>query len=283
MENKRYSVVSMHPYTKCDMNCVFCYKAKSNPKDEKSESFWLDMIPYVKQLSNQIALGGGEPFMNVKFINKMAKKSAENEVLFNITTNGKKLMSMADSELRSALENVTMVSISYDDYKIQSKTDHDNYIALVKRIKNLTTCQVGSNLLINNDMFKQHGKGLYNTVELLFKGGVDRVFTLHPKNMAGAPKILDFKAVYTMLTMKFKHFYVDDLTKQIIQEGSYGNWKNACHYGKDLISINELGYVGGCSFDNNDKAIFKIEQPSDLLKVAQIKTVDRFDCPYLVK
>jgi hypothetical protein len=132
-------------------------------------------------------------------------------------------------------------------------------------------------------MFKEQGKVLYNTVDLLFRGGVDRVFALMPKNMAGAPKILDFKPVYTLLTMKFKHFYVDDLTKQIIQEDSYSNWKNACHYGKDLISINELGFVNGCSFDPNDKAILKIEKPSDLLKVAKIKTVDRFDYPYLIK
>lgn len=283
MENKRYSVVSMHPYTACDMGCPFCYKTKSDKSMEKPESFWLDMIPYVKQLSNQIALGGGEPFMNVSFINKMAIRCAENKVLFNVTSNGRKLMAMADSELRNALEGITMVSISYDDYKIKTKAEQDNYMALVKRIKTLTECQVGSNLLVNNNMFKEGGKVLYNTVKLLFEGGVDRVFALHPKNMAGAPKILDFKAIYTLLTMKFKHFYVDDLTKQIIQEGQYSNWKTACHYGKDLISINELGYVGGCSFDPNDKAIFKIEEPSDILKVPKIKTIDRFNCPYLIK
>jgi MoaA/NifB/PqqE/SkfB family radical SAM enzyme len=285
IKQKRYEVVSLHPFTECNMDppCPFCYKMKSDKSLEKPESFWLDMIPYVKQISNQIAMGGGEPFMNVGFINRFAKKCRFEQVIFNVTTNGKKLMSMTDSELRSALKGITMISISYDDYKIKNKKDQEAYFNLLRRVKQQTSVQVGSNLLINNNMFKDNGKGLYNTVNLLFKGGVDRVFCLYPKNMPNAPDILKFKEVYTLLTMKYKHFYVDDLTKMILQEGKYKDWKNACHYGKNLISINELGLVTACSFCPNSEALLKIEKPKDLLKVEKIKTQDRFNCPYLIK
>jgi len=212
----------------------------------------------------------------------MAKRCKKQGLLFNVTSNGRLLMAIGDKELKETLKDITMLSISYDDYKVQTKQDQDNYLNLVKRIKSLTKTQVGANLLINQKMFERGGRGLIETVDLLFRGGVDRVFYLGLKNMP-LPDILKFKHLYALLTMKYKHFYVDDMQKMVLQEGSYGNWKHSCHFGKDLISIDETGRVYGCSFCPQNEALIKIEKPSDLMKITKVKVCERFNCPYLIK
>ena len=284
-KEKKYKVISLHPFTACNMNCPFCYKTKSDKSMEKPEQFWLDLIPYIGKFTGQIAMGGGEPFMEPNFVKKMGAGTKNNNVLFNITSNGRLLMGMSDEELKDVLKDVTMISLSFDDYKVANKKDLSNYLKLVKRINGLTGCRVGANLLINQKMFEKGGRGLIETVNLLFGGGVERVFALFPKNMLTAPDILKFKAIYMLLTMKYKHFYVDDTTKMIIQENNYHNWKKSCHFGKDLISINELGEIFGCSFDDGKKecVMLKLEKPSDLMKLNKIKVCERFDCPYIAR
>ena len=284
MKDKPYKVISIHPRTNCDMSpkCPFCYKLCSDKKDEKPDQFWYDLIPYIAKLTGQVAAGGGEYFMNLDFAKEMAKRCKKAGLLFNVTSNGRRLMAMGDKELKQTLKDITMLSISYDNYKVQTKQDRDNYFALVKRIKTLTKTQVGSNLLIDQKMFEKAGRGLVDTVDLLFAQGIDRVFCLGLKNMP-IPDILSFKHLYMLLTMKYKHFYVDDCQKMVLQEKSYGNWKHSCHYGKDLISIDETGRAYGCSFCPRNEALLKIEKPSDLMKITKVKVCERFNCPYLIK
>lgn len=56
-EDKRFKVVSIHYTTECPMNCPFCYKQKVSKDKEKPREFWLELVPYLKTLTNQIALG----------------------------------------------------------------------------------------------------------------------------------------------------------------------------------------------------------------------------------
>ena len=63
----------------------------------------------------------------------------------------------------------------------------------------------------------------------------------------------------------------------------YSNWKTPCHYGKDIISISETGSVCGCSFDKDDISLLKLDNPSDILKIKDIKIKERYLCPYLNK
>ena len=129
-------------------------------------------------------------------------------------------MPLKDNELKSVLKDITMVSLSYDNHKIQTKEDLDNYLKLVGRIKKLTKTQVGTNLLVDEEMFK---KGNFiNLVDMLFKKGISRIFALCPKNIP-CPDILKNKFQYLYLTNKHKHFYTDDLTKMIIEECKYKN------------------------------------------------------------
>ncbi len=247
MEKKKYSVVSIHYTTECNMNCPFCYKKKSCKADEKPRDFWYSLVPKIKEISNQIALGGGEPFINIPFVEEFGRVCKKNGVILNVTSNGRLLMGLGDSELKRALENITLISLSFDNHKVKTIKDLDNYKMLVKRIKKHTDCQVGSNLLINQEMFKDEAQGFKMAVEMLFKEGIDRVFALCPKNIK-CPDILKFKTIYQYLTIKYPHFYVDDLTKMILNEDKYSGWGNKCHKGRDLISINERGGVSSCSF-----------------------------------
>jgi len=277
---KRFKVISIHYTTACNMDCPFCYKSKSNRKDDKPLQFWYDLVPYISKLSDQIALGGGEPFTNIPFVKNLGKICKKNRVLLNVTSNGRLIMGLNGKELKEILKNITMISLSFDDYKIQTKENLDNYINLVKKIKKHTKCQVGSNLLINEKMFGKNGLGFKKVVDTLFKMGCDRVFALCPKNIP-CPDILKFKLIYQMLSIRYEHFFVDDLSKMILEEGKYFNWCKSCHYFQDIISISEKGQITGCSFDGEDKSLLELKKPKDILKIKNIKVKDRFDCPYL--
>ena len=273
---KKFKVISMHYTTECNLNCPFCYKKRADKKEEKPLKFWYDLIPYASRLTNQIALGGGEPFTNINFIKKFGGICKKNNVLFNVTSNGKLLISLTDKEIKEIFKNITMVSLSFDEYKVSNKQDLINYINLVKRIKKLTKSQVGSNLLVKDfDNFK-----FVKIVNMLFKVGIDRIFALCPKNISS--NILVLKDAYTYLTLKYPNFYVDDLTRQILEENKYKNWCKECHYFKDIISINEKGFITGCSFDDESKALLRLKNPEDILKIKKINGEKRFSCPYLV-
>jgi hypothetical protein len=93
------------------------------------------------------------------------------------------------------------------------------------------------------------------------------------------PDILEKKHYFELLTTKYTNFFVDDLTYKILDEKKYSNWSKPCHYGKDIISINERGQISGCSFSDDYK--LTVEKPRDILKINDICFKDRYNCPYL--
>jgi hypothetical protein len=167
-----------------------------------------------------------------------------------------------------------MTSVSFDKEKYYKWRDGNEFLDTCKRLKGYTL--VGCNLLTDEDLFKDGY--LIKLVDRFFDKGFDRVFSLYPKNLQG-PDILDKKHYYEFLTTKYPDFYVDDLTYKIIDEEKYENWSKPCHYGKDIISINEKGQVSGCSFSDDYK--LTLEKASDILKVNDVCFEDRFTCPYL--
>ncbi len=283
-KSKKYNVISLHPYLNgCNLSCPFCYVDKIKTKDTKPRKFWFDLIPYISQLTNQVALGSsGEPFMDIPFVKKFAGECKKNGLICNVTSNGRLLIDLDDWNLKDTLKDITMVSLSFDDYKVKTQKDLQNYIGLVKRIKKVTKCQVGSNLLINKKMFENSGKCFKQLVDNLFKIGCDRVFALCPKNIL-CPDILKFKLVYQILSIKHKHFYIDDCSKMILEENKYSDWDKPCHYGKGLVSINESGIITGCSFDFSRLGLLKLDKPKDILQITKIKPKERFSCPYLIR
>jgi len=252
------------------LNCPFCYR----PKNQKGKplKFFKDLIPYIAELSPQVAVGGGEPFLYPKFIKSFSKDCKKFNLLCNVTTNGTQPMP------KDVIKNIEMISVSLDREKRPWSTDlikfRNTILDLNKSVR--TGCNY---LLEKRDL--EYPKEYLARLLWLYEGcKVERVFALYPKNWKFLD-ILKMKPIYYAPTFKWKHFYVDDLTNMILTENRYKNWKHPCHYGKDLISISEQGYVTGCSFDSKDKALLKLEKPEDLMNIRKIKVKERFSCPYL--
>jgi len=276
---KMFKVVSIHPTNVCNLNCSFCYKGKGDI--EPDEKFWCKMPKYLKEITNQVAMGGGEIFLFPEFIKKFSKRCIDNDLICNITSNGRPLMKMSDKLLKKILSNIKMVSISFDKEKIKTSEDLTNYMNLVNRIKKLTKCEVGCNLLVDSNMFEKEGLVLYRLVNYLFKiVGVDRIFALSLKNYP-CPDILKHKDIYKALSMKYRNFFVDDLSRMIIDNNSYEDWKVPCHRGLDMISIQENGGISTCSFA---KSFTYLKEPKDLLSIEIPKEeMGVSSCPFLVK
>lgn len=284
---KRFKVIAIHPDTGgCDLNCSFCYKKVKIPAGKKlfkDEQFWIDIVPFLATLTDQVAVGAnGEPFMNIPFVQRISKVCTDNGITCNVTTNGRKLMAMSECMLKQSLMNVKVISISYDKEKITGLSDYKKFKELVDRIKRNSKCEVGCNLLMDTELFKDSGRGFIELVSRLFKDArVDRVFALHPKNFY-LGDITKQKFLFAYLTNKFDKFFADDLTREILAQG-YNNWKQQCHYGENIISIDEYGNICGCSFDQPKDSLFTINKPKDLEIFNSFKIGKRYECPYLVK
>jgi MoaA/NifB/PqqE/SkfB family radical SAM enzyme len=265
-------VVSLHFTNECNGNCPFCYREKG--KETMDEELLLDLPRYLKDVTDQIALGGGEPTLHPDLVQRFAQECKDYDLICNVTTNGFLFKEWNDEKIGDFCENLTMASVSLDREKTWHWKNGDEYLQTCKKVKK--HAQVGCNLLIDENVMESDN--FIKITDILFDKGLDRIFALYPKNIRG-PDILPKKHHYEYLTTKYEKFYVDDLTFKILDEGKYENWKKPCHYGKDIVSIDEKGRVSGCSFCNDYK--LKLEKPSDVLKIPEIHFEDRFACPYL--
>ena len=269
-----FEVAAIHFTRDCNLNCSFCYRSHEKVKELPHE-FWYGIVPHLKTLNiPQIALGGGEPMLYPDFIKKLGEVCSREKMILNITSNGTLFQNYSKAKLKRILGNVTMISLSLDREKVKGKVEFEQYTKNVKMLKSIGV-QVGSNLLVDEITLNK----LITIVNKLFAIGIDRVFTLCPKNVM-IPDLLKARIKYVYLTAKYPKFYVDDLTNSILLENKYSKWKRPCHYGK-IISIDEQGFVKGCSFDH--KFVLKLKEPSDILKIKNVRFEERHCCPFLVK
>lgn len=271
---KKFKVVALHFTQKCNFNCSFCYR--EGGVETMDEELFLGLPKYLSQITDQVALGGGEPTLFPELVSKFARECKKYDLICNVTTNGYAVRKWSDEEVKKFSENLTMVSVSLDKEKMRYWKKLDEYIRVVKKLQKHTL--VGCNLLIDEDMFKN--AIFVRLVDHLFKEGLDRVFALYPKN-AYFVDILPYKNYYLYLTTLYPKFYIDDLTYKILDEGKYSGWKKPCHYGKDIISIDEKGRITGCSFSHDYK--LQIKKPEDVLKINDVVFRDRFNCPYIAR
>ena len=266
---KRYKVIALHFTNRCNLRCPFCYKKQDNNIKQKPFKFFIDLVPYLAEMTNQIALGGGEPLLFPAFLRAFGEECKKYGLILNVTTNGYLSLSPDIQKL------ITMLSVSFD--KAKYNYNLPRYIKAVNKYKHT---RLGCNLLISNELFNPPSN-FYGVVKhLLTNNIVERIFALYPKGWEFVP-ILKYKALYQLMTKEFQHFYVDDLTHKILSEDNYIKWKKPCHYGTDLISIHEDGGVTGCSFDR--KPLFVMENPDDINKILDIDIKKRYSCPYLQK
>jgi len=270
---KKKRVVALHFTDLCNMlpPCPFCYRrSRGEDKRSLSQSFLIDMVPFLAEITEQVACGGGEPYMEPEFIEDFSKVCDDYDLTVNVTTNG----SLPDRIIKYS-KYVTMVSVSYDSAKW--RTIQDFMLTLHKLREH--GLRLGVNLLVEKDTFSPPLK--FVSLVDLFLQEAERVFALFPKLTYFVP-ILDYRMYYLYLTLKHKHFYIDDATYSILCNESYNEWKSPCHFGKDIVSINPRGYVTGCSFDGEDKAVLKLDKPSDLLKIRDLEFEERFSCPHIL-
>ena len=294
--NKKYKVIAIHYGNLCNKNprCKMCYvKDKGCGKEKvKSMNWFCNLVPHLKTLTEQVALGSyGEPLLYPSFIKKFSSACKKNELICNMTTNGIAIMKTN----KNVFDNLDMVSISFNNELMKTSKDVKTFRRNVSYLKRFTKVKIGCNLLINNEMFNNPNtiptsstssiaNSFKEIVDYLFSVGVNNVYALYPKNYGLGLDITRHKAIYLYLTMKYDGkngkglFVVDDLTKEILEQG-YKNWKNPCHFARDMVSISPNGEVYGCSFDQ--KSILKLNKPKDILKISKIKTKLRYECPYL--
>jgi len=242
------------------------------------KELFLGLPEYLSQITDQVALGGGEPMLYPKLVYQFSKLCNKYDLICNLTTN-------ATHKVKPKyLKYLTMISLSWDNYKIRDIAGIRRYDKMIQYFNNLKI-KTGSNFLLHNESIFKNGMDdnvprFMSIVKSIFNFGVERVFTLYPKNWKYLD-ILKYRDQYLALSLLYEHFYVDDLTNQILSEKKYSKWSKSCHYGKDIISINEEGYVTGCSFDPNNKAVLKIQNSKDILNILDIQFKERFSCPYL--
>ena len=257
-------LLSLHASYKCNLKCPFCYNQdKRYDLDlQKRPKEWFYGFPKVcSELGiRQIACGGGEPALDLKFIEEMVQECKRYGVKLNITTNGR--------TLKEGIEGVTLVSNSIDVYK------QPNAEALVETMDNVKkiseTNLVGINLLLSDNIVKQlsvHAK--------YFLSKADFLYILQPK-----PNTLHFdlkKLRMTLLALSALYparLYVDDSLKLSL------GMEESCGRGRDLVSIGADGSVSSCSFD---KPFTYLETPEDLKTMLHedYPMVPTKTCPFL--
>lgn len=274
MDLKKYQVISLHFDTDCNLNCPMCYRPKNVDAKEKTDyMFWLDCIPYLKKITDQVALGGGEPFLHPEFVKAFTDCAKDEDLIVNVTTNG-------TIPIRPEwIENVTMVSVSYDRYKWPKAEGFKAYIRAISSLKeNNPKLKVGCNLLMDNWILSNNKMLVHMIIHIFAHGKADAIFALLPKKTK-TPDILKHERLYQVLTYLFDDFYVDDCTRMIFVNKKYENWEKPCHFATDMFSIDERRRVTGCSF--SDDPLMVLEKPEDILKISKIRYTKRYECPYI--
>lgn len=264
-------VISLHFLNECNLHCPFCYRS-SHSNDSLDYNFWIECIPYFSKVTKQIALGGGEPFYSIsssKFVEKFSTECKKHGLICNCTTNGKNLEHII--KYGYALD---LISVSYDVYKW---SDIEEYISAVREIKDYLR-RVGCNFLITQEYLDR--TRLIQHVKKVLEA-VDYVYFLMPKKtfFVDVLKIRDLIFGFSLLYRG--RVFVDDCLHHVLKEKKYSNWSKPCHYGKQVLNVNQDGTVTGCSFDY--KVLFKIDDPRDVLKLDSIVVVSRYYCPHVLR
>jgi MoaA/NifB/PqqE/SkfB family radical SAM enzyme len=240
-------------------------------KERKPDSWWYKLPRYLAKITDQVAFSSGEPLLFPDFVKEFSTRCAKYGIITNITTNGTLISKFTDKELLDMLKNITMVSISYDNWKIQVPNDEMRFIANVKRLNELGI-RVGVNFLLN----KEYLKNIEERIKDLFVIGAERVFILHPKpkSLLGIKNLKPYINRIRKLMTRYPHLYVDDYIKMVDRYG-YDNWKESCHYGKNTLSVGCDASISGCSFA---KPEFYIDEPKDILKTIDYKFERKTKC-----
>jgi MoaA/NifB/PqqE/SkfB family radical SAM enzyme len=216
----------------------------------RSRDFFLKFPKIAKDLGiKQIALGGGEPSLYPGFIEKFGKECKKNKVIVNMTTNGDGISKGNIKKFRY----LTLISFSFDRFKIHSKEDADRLFQkmdLTKRHK----IKVGVNLQLDPFLVKN----LNPMLAEIFKHA-DNVYLLQSKpSCIACDQELKNKILVAKST--FKRVYVDESLRMSL------GFSKSCNRGREIISIDHTGKVYKCSFD---EPFAKLKKPEELIRIVR--------------
>ena len=109
------------------------------------EELFLGLPRFLKDITGQVALGGGEPTLHPELVQQFAQECSNYDLICNLTTNGCLIKEWEDEKVEYFCDNLTMVSVSLDKEKYKHWRDGNEFLDTCKRLKRHTL--VGCNLL----------------------------------------------------------------------------------------------------------------------------------------
>lgn len=283
-KEKPFKVIALHFTNECSLDCPFCYVEKGH--EVMNKDLFLGLPKYLSQITEQVAIGGGEPTEHAKLVKEFAKECKKYNLICNMTTNGHIIRTWTGDTAKYFLSDLTMVSVSLDSHKwnlkfsdnARSFPDLRHYLEVLSKLKT-TGVKVGVNLLLEPDLLKHFR--LFDLTKLLLGNGADRVYVLHPKLVDFGYDIEKYGGQFVLLSAIYpQEFCVDELTKLLL-ENNGDEWDKPCHFGRKLMSIDHEGRVFGCSFD--DEPLMSLTCAKDILKLPKLETKPKFGCPFVVR
>ncbi len=143
------------------------------------ESLFLGLPRFLKDIAGQVTLGGGEPTLYPELVERFAQECRDYGLICNLTTNGFLVKDWEDEKIEHFCENLTITSVSLDYSKYEHWKSGNEFLDTCKKLKEHNL--VGCNLLTDQDLMRD--ANLIKMTDRLFERGLDRVFSLYPKNI----------------------------------------------------------------------------------------------------
>jgi len=276
-------LLSVHFTQNCNLNCPFCYVHKdpqrspsisNSPLGSNSPGspflrtpdfdFFLQFPQIAASLQiPQIALGGGEPTLYPEFLLKFGELCHKHNVIVNLTTNGYDI----SPPILNALRYFTLVSFSFDTFKVQNKVQFSDLLRKMVMVKDIG-CKIGANILLDESTTTN-----LIPIALTLQHYADFLYFLQMKPST----LIDYQKLKTdLLTLKtlIGRVWIDDSLKLSFHQTIH------CGRGRDILSINPSKQASYCSFD---VPFANLSHPSDLSSILQnlYPQEPTFSCPFL--
>lgn len=249
-------VVHLEISNKCNLNCKYCYKEKTNQMELKTED-WYKIIDSLAEYNVfQVTFGGGEPLMR-KDMPDLLHYCVEHNLNIAMTTNGILLSSFS----KNTLTKFKQINISY----------HGDMLVLVNTLKYLEDMKVISG--INFVLRKEYAKDIDAIMALSKTFDAEVLFLTYKPIIKDYENVIDPDIVYSIAISYANRGYkvaVDGMT-------CFGKTDEYCLQKKRFADISSNGDVYPCSFIR--KSMGNILEKS----FAEIWSMrgEQIGCPYI--
>jgi MoaA/NifB/PqqE/SkfB family radical SAM enzyme len=241
----------------------------------KDPEWFLDFPRICKELDiPQIALGGGEPLLDMSFVKSFLGECKEYSIPVSITTNGKLISLPLSSEHRNILKQASLISLSIDSYKVPSMESLNSQLMKAYSLRHSLGIQIGLNVLLDPYLLSDYT--LYHFISYIRKtiGDTCNIYLLYPKPDHIGISTTELKEQILPVVARFKHIYVDSYIALNL------GYIDHCPRGKEILSIHPDGSLHLCSFD---KAAFYLDRPDDLSQIVssivpKLRATDKCIC-----